>query len=611
MDTSPAADGEAPSAAVLGRLLVIQQAIDALPDEQRLSAFVRRALAGVPGIADAHVHLEGRTVAPTPAIAALLRCCKGGADPGAAANLLRNIGHAGHCFPIHAPEQHFGCLVVQIADARALRPYRDFLSNISSTIGRVLSARLYQARLVQLNEELRQARDSLELRVAERTRELEYRATHDLLTGLANRPLMIDRLHAAIAHARREGRVVVVAYLDLDSFSFMNTGLGNACGDAYLVETAQRLCRVAPDRDAVARIGSDEFVIVLAGLDGVERCGPCLHALLAAVREPVRLEGKDVVVTGSIGASAYPSDGEDPELLLRRANSAMHRAKRSGKDGVQFYASTRDAAVAERMEREAELRQAIPGGQLVLHYQPKLNLRSGAWRGVEALVRWQHPRRGLLPPAEFIPLAEESSLIVALGEHVLAEACRQAARWQRDGLPRTPVAVNVAARQLRDRRIVEVVDGVLRDTGLHPSCLELEITESSIMHDLEYASTLLHELKALGARISIDDFGTGYSSLSALRHFRVDKLKIDRSFIQEIEQDQSAAAVTLAVISFATTLGMQVNAEGVETPGQAAFLQQHGCDEIQGYLLSRPLPAAALEALYRSGDPPPWHVATT
>jgi EAL domain-containing protein (putative c-di-GMP-specific phosphodiesterase class I) len=260
------------------------------------------------------------------------------------------------------------------------------------------------------------------------------------------------------------------------------------------------------------------------------------------------------------------------------------------------------------MEREAELRKAIPGGQLVLHYQPKLDLQTGAWRGAEALVRWQHPKRGLLAPGEFIPLAEESSLIVALGEHVLAEACRQAAGWHRAGLPGKSVAVNVAARQLRDRRIVEVVDAVLRDTGLDPSCLELEITESSIMHDLEYASTLMHELKALGVRISIDDFGTGYSSLSALRYFRVDKLKIDRSFVKDIADEQSAAAVALAVISFARTLGMKVNAEGVETPGQASFLKQHGCDEIQGYLLSRPLPAGELEALYRKGDPSGWHI---
>ena len=595
MDTEPCPD--APTAAVLGRLLVIQQAIDALPDDGRLADFVRRALAGVPGIADAHVHLEGRTTPPTEAIAALLVRCKGGAVQAPARNFQQNIGRDGHCFPIQTPDQHFGCVVVQIADERALRPYRDFLSNISSTISRVLASRLYQARLSQLNDELRQARDTLELRVAERTRELEYRATHDALTGLANRALLIDRLRAAIADARRDGRILVAVYLDLDSFSFMNTGLGNACGDAFLAETARRLVRVVSGNDTVARIGSDEFVILLAGLDSVERSGPCLNAMLAAVREPVRLEGKDVVVTASIGASVYPFDGEDPELLLRRANSAMHRAKRSGKDALQFYARTRDAAVAERMELEAALRQAIPGGQLMIHYQPKLDLRTHAWRGAEALVRWQHPTRGLLSPNAFIPLAEDSALIVALGEHVLHEACRQAARWHAADLAGKSVAVNIAARQLRDRRIVDVVGGALRDTGLDPSCLELEITESSIMVDLDHASSLMRELKGLGVSISIDDFGTGYSSLSALRNFPVDKLKIDRSFVHEIETDQSAAAVALAVISFARTLGMQVNAEGVETPEQLAFLQGLGCHLYQGYLHSRPVALEELKAM--------------
>ncbi|QOY92450.1 EAL domain-containing protein [Massilia sp. UMI-21] len=604
MATRPAPDASGPSAVVLGRLLVIQQAIDALPDDRRLADFVRRALAGVPGIADAHVHLEGSTTPPTAAITALLARCKGGATKSPARPLSQHVGADGLCFPIQASAQHFGCLVVQVNDEYALRPYRDFLANISGAISRVVASRHYQARLVQLNDELRQARDSLEQRVAERTRELEYRATHDLLTGLANRPLLIDRLQAAISHARRDGRLVVVAYLDLDSFSFMNTGLGNACGDAFLSETARRLCRAAPDCDAVARIGSDEFVILLPDLDCVERSGSLLQALMAAVREPVRLAGKDVVLSCSIGASVYPHDGEAPETLLQRANSAMHRAKRSGKDGVQFYAPTRDAAVAERMELEAALRRAIPEGQLVVHYQPKLDLASGAWRGAEALLRWEHPERGLLAPGAFIPLAEESALIVSLGEHVLAEACRQAMRWHAAGLPGKSVAVNVAARQLRDRGIVDAVSAVLRETGLDPGCLELEITESSIMHDLDHASQLMSELKALGVTISIDDFGTGYSSLSALRNFPVDKLKIDRSFVHEIDTSQSAAAVALAVISFARTLGMRVNAEGVESAGQLRFLKQHGCDEVQGYLLSHPLPAAALEALYRAGDPP-------
>jgi EAL domain-containing protein (putative c-di-GMP-specific phosphodiesterase class I) len=482
-----------PTAAVLGRLLVIQQAIDAMPDEQRIAGFVRRALGGFPGIADAWDHLEGHTRAPNPHMAALLARCQRELPAAPTRNFLRQSADGAQCFLIETPGQRFGWLVLQVDDDAALAPYLPFLSNISSTISRIVASRQYQARLTSLNQALQEARDHLEQRVAERTRELEYRATHDPLTGLANRALLIDRLRGAIAGAQR--------------------------------------------------------------------------------------------------------DGADAELLLRRANSAMHRAKASGKDNIQFYASARDAAVAERMELETELRQAIPAGELVVHYQPKLELASGSAIGAEALVRWAHPQRGLLAPDSFIPLAEDSALIVALGERVLLQACRQTRAWQAAGLDGKSVAVNVAARQ------------VLRETGLAPGCLELEVTESSIMHDLAHASWLLHELKGLGVSISIDDFGTGYSSLSALRNFPADKLKIDRSFVHEIETVPSAAAVALAVISFAKTLGMRVNAEGVETQGQARFLKQHGCDEIQGYLLARPVPPEQVEALLRQPDTGAWNAA--
>jgi EAL domain-containing protein (putative c-di-GMP-specific phosphodiesterase class I) len=320
----------------------------------------------------------------------------------------------------------------------------------------------------------------------------------------------------------------------------------------------------------------------------------------------VPLAGKDTVVTCSIGAAIYPLDGEEAELLLRRANSAMLRAKKSGKDSIQLYASTRDAAVAERIDLETELRRAMPAGELILHYQPKLDLATGTFSGAEALVRWDHPSRGLLPPARFIPLAEDSALIVALGDSVLLQACRQARIWREAGLGEKTVAVNLAARQLRDGRIVETVKQALHATGLMPCSLELEITESSIMHDIGYATSLLHELKDLGVAISIDDFGTGYSSLSALRNFPVDKLKIDRSFIHEIETAPSAAAVVLAVISFARTLGMRVIAEGVETVAQAEFLERHGCDELQGFLVASPLPADQLLDRFRQPVAMPW-----
>jgi diguanylate cyclase (GGDEF)-like protein len=598
MDVAEQTDTPAPDAKVLGRLLVIQQAIDAMPDEVHIAAFVSRALASLPGLDEVHVDLDGHTMPPSPYMATLRTRCEQGASPVPVLNFMRHLGTGVQCFPIDAPGQRLGWILLKVNDEEALRPYVAFLSNIAGALGQLLVARHYRDRLAKANDELRQARDGLELRVAERTRELEYRATHDQLTGLSNRALLIDRLQGAICAAQREGRMVAIVYLDLDSFTFINTGLGNACGDEFLRETARRLARLVRDGDTVARIGSDEFVILLGGLDAAERSSARLNAMLAAVRQPVPLAGRDAVVTCSIGASIYPLDGEDAEILLRRANSAMLRAKSSGKDNIQLYASTRDAAVAERIELETELRRAVPGGELVLHYQPKLELATGRFAGAEALVRWDHPKRGLLLPASFIPLAEDSALIVALGERVLVQACLQARIWREAGLGDKTVAVNLAARQLRDRRIVDTVKEALATSGLAPGSLELEITESSIMHDIGHATSLLHELKDLGVAISVDDFGTGYSSLSALRNFPADKLKIDRSFIHEIETVPSAAAVVLAVISFARTLGMRVIAEGVETAGQAAFLQRQGCDEIQGYLVARPLPAEqALERM--------------
>ena len=606
MDTLPGmGEASTPSAAVLGRLLVIQQAIDAIPDDVRTADFVRRALSAMPGVADVFLYLKGVNK-PPPDLVDLLERCASEIPERPTQNLQRALAPDLRCFPMYVPGEHLGCLALRVADEPALRPYLPFLSNISSAITRKVVARRNQIRLAQLNEELRDARDSLEMRVAERTRELEYRATHDPVTGLANRALLIDRLRSAISNAARDGHMVAVVYLDLDSFSFMNTGLGNDCGDAFLCETGRRLCRLVRESDAVARIGSDEFVILLAGLENVERSSARLSAMLAAVREPMPLAGRDVVVTASIGACVFPLDGADAELLLRRANTAMHRAKASGKDNIQFYASTRDAAVAERMALETELRQAIPAGELVVHYQPKLDVATNTFVGAEALVRWQHPERGLLPPGQFVPIAEDSSLIVALGEYVLRQACLQARLWHEAGLGGKTVAVNVAARQLRDGRLVDAVKEVLGETGLAPGCLELEITESSIMHDLDHATALLHELKGLGVSISVDDFGTGYSSLSALRNFPADKLKIDRSFVHEIETVPSAAAVALAVISFARTLGMRVNAEGVETLGQAKCLKKHGCDEIQGFLLARPVPADQVQALFRQPGLASW-----
>jgi diguanylate cyclase (GGDEF)-like protein len=595
------------SAAVLGRLLVMQQAIDALADEQCIAAFTERALLAMPGVRQAYVHLHGHTHPPDQAVEQLLAQCE------------REVGHARprkvfktadrthvHCFSIETPTRKFGILLVVAVDDALLRPYVPFLGNTANTISRVLEARLYEARLAKANEELRRERDDLEIRVGERTRELAFHATHDQLTGLANRALLIDRLQQAIATGQRLARMVAVVYIDLDSFKFVNTGLGSACGDQFLQETARRLAALVRDDDTVARIGSDEFVILLNGLENAARSVARLNALLAVVREPVVLDGKDVVVHCSVGVCFYPPDGDTPEILLRRANAAMHRAKESGKDNIQFYAAGRDAVVTERMDLETELRQAIAADSLVLQYQPKLDLDSGKLVGAEALVRWMHPTKGMILPSRFIPLAEESTLIVALGERVLVQACRQAKLWQDAGLEGACVSVNLAPRQFRVGDIVDTVARALQTTGLDPGRLELEITESSIMHAVDHMTTVMHRLKQLGVSISIDDFGTGHSSLSALRNFPLDKLKVDRAFVHEIETEPNAAAVALAVISIAKSLHMRVIAEGVETAGQADFLKQHQCDEIQGFLIAPPLPADRLQAMLGMPGPFGW-----
>ncbi|HJV79373.1 putative bifunctional diguanylate cyclase/phosphodiesterase [Noviherbaspirillum sp.] len=593
----PNVNGEqAPNATVLGRLLVIQQMLDALPNEERMGEFARRALMTVPGVADVYVNIHGHTVPPNPDMEDLCKKYEQALQDLTTLSFV-TTSPAIHFFPLRTEKNTFGLLLVRVSDESLLNPYLGFFSNICNAIGIVLETRMYQAKLARANESLRQARDELEVRVAERTRELEYLVTHDRLTDLPNRILLIDRLQHALASARRNERMVAVIYLDLDNFTYVNTGLGTACGDEILKEIAHRLSSQVRENDTVARIGSDEFVIILTSLENKFYCGARLTAILTAVREPMTIDGNDIIVTCSIGACFYPLDGDEHELLLRQANAAMHRAKTTGKAGIQFFAESRDSAVIERMQLEAELRKAISNGGLVVHYQPKLDLRASKFCGAEALVRWLHPVKGLIQPSDFIPLAEESMLIISLGEWVLMQACLQVRIWQEAGIEGAAVAVNLSVKQFCDGHIVEIVRKVLRDTGIAPWRLELEITESSIMHDLNYVIELMHELKQLGVSISIDDFGTGYSNLSSLRILPADKLKIDKSFVHEIDTMQNAAAVALAVIAFAKSMGMRVVAEGVETAGQAKFLHQHGCDEIQGYLISRPVRAEQAQEL--------------
>ncbi len=442
------------------------------------------------------------------------------------------------------------------------------------------------------------ARDISERKRHEET--LLHQARHDGLTGLPNRTLILDRLQQAIAHARRSGRVLAVAYLDLDHFKDVNDTLGHGTGDALLCEAAARIGVVLREGDTVGRQGGDEFILLLPDLMQLGDAAIVAEKILAALAQPFVMNGHEVYVTASLGLSICPLDASDAEALLRNADVAMYRAKEEGRNTFRFYVQEMDAQMHARIEIEHDLRLALKRDELLLHYQPRVSLTSGAVLAFEALVRWNHPRHGLIGPDRFIGVAEATGLIAQLGDWVLEEACRRTRQWQTQGLPEICVAVNLSARQFRDPGLVERVQQVLADTGLDPRHLELEITESTVMQDSEAAADTLRALKALGITLSVDDFGTGYSSLSYLKLFPIDALKIDRSFVRDIMTDPSDAAIVRAIVNLSHSLGLVVVAEGVEDAAQAAFLRDAGCDELQGYWFSRPLCETSAEDMLRS-----------
>ena len=424
--------------------------------------------------------------------------------------------------------------------------------------------------------------------------EMVQRATHDTLTGVANRPLLVDHLRHGIAYGQRYDRMVATFVVNVDHFKYVNQSLGHDAGDELLKGVAQRLRSALRDHDSVARLGADSFAMTLIDIENLGGAAQAMKRVLVAVRAPFMIGSQEVVVTCSVGCALFPNDGPEPETLLRRADTAMRHARTLGGDCYYFYSADSDRYTEERLYMEAHLRRAVDNGELLLQYQPQVSAHDGRVIGMEALVRWKHPEMGLVSPGRFIPVAEESDLIVAIGSWVMEEACRETRALHDEGFAVGHVAVNLSPRQFRDERLIPKVAEILARTRLDPKHLELEITEGLAMKDVDAVVAKLKELKSLGLLMAIDDFGTGYSSLSYLRRFPIDRLKIDQSFTREVNSSPDGAAIARAVIQLSHALDLKVIAEGVETEDQLGFLRDNGCDEIQGYFFSRPLDPKAL-----------------
>ncbi|WP_252272948.1 putative bifunctional diguanylate cyclase/phosphodiesterase [Pseudomonas subflava] len=433
------------------------------------------------------------------------------------------------------------------------------------------------------------------LRVKDSEANFTHLAQHDALTNLPNRLLIRDRMEQAIGHARRDGCQVALLFLDLDNFKTINDSLGHAAGDELLQEVARRLHEALRDIDTVSRQGGDEFLVVLADVDDLAAVSSLAGQVQQRLAQPFALKGMQIVTSSSIGISLFPGDGEDFDTLLKHADMAMYQAKAAGRNAYCFFDPRMNADNRERLALELDLRQALSRDEFELHYQPIVDLGSGRLLAAEALLRWRHPERGMLGPDRFIPVAEQSGLMVEIGEWVLHEACRQAMLWQAAGQPRFAVSVNLSAVQFRRGDVVKVVEGALNRFGLSPSCLDLELTESILLQDPQE----LARLKALGVKLSIDDFGTGYSSLAYLQRFQVDQLKIDQSFVRGLDGNPQNRAIVTAIVQMARSLGLHTTAEGIEDEPTRALLAELGCDQGQGYLFARPAPAAEFAAFAR------------
>lgn len=432
-------------------------------------------------------------------------------------------------------------------------------------------------------------RDVTERKAAEER--IQFLAYYDALTELPHRALLQDRMEVALADARRRGEKIAVMFLDLDGFKEINDSFGHSFGDVFLKEVAKRIQDCGRERDTVARVGGDEFVVLQSSAKEAADAAIAAERIMTALSEPFVIQGQSLNASCSVGVSMFPEHGTDSEVLIRNADAAMYCAKSDGRGKIRFFTNEMNVEAQERLTMDKNLRLALDREEFFLVYQPQVKIETGRIIGLEALIRWPHPKLGLIPPDRFIPIAENNGMIVPIGEWVLRTACAQARKWQDDGLAAVPVAVNVSAVQFRQEGFPALIRKVLMETGLSAGCLELELTESLLLSDVDVVFATLRELKKMGLQLAIDDFGTGYSSLSYLKRFPVDKLKIDRSFVRDIAVDSEDAAITTAIISMARNLRLNVIAEGVETEEQMSFLRDHGCDEIQGYYFSKPLSA--------------------
>jgi diguanylate cyclase (GGDEF)-like protein len=467
------------------------------------------------------------------------------------------------------------------------------LRHVDAAVQRALNHR-------SLIREKEQYRAQLEQLLEERTAEVDFLAYYDTITQLPNRALFEDRLAQAIAMAKSSGQMLGVLFISLDQFKKVNDTLGHGPGDILLREFAERLKSCVAQTDTIARFGSDEFALLRTQIEDADDVIETIGSLSQVLKFAFELDGQELFATASVGISLFPFDGDDGQTLLKNAGAALYKAKRSGGANYQFYTADIHDRASRRLSLETTLRRALQNQEFLLHYQPKVSVDSLEITGVEALVRWHHPQLGLISPAEFIPLAEDTGLIIPIGQWVLKEACLQNKRWQNQGFARIRMAVNISARQLHDQAFADTVIRTLRETDLEPEYLELELTESSIMQNVELAANVLSRLKAMGIYCSIDDFGTGFSSLASLKRLPINALKIDKSFVSEAPSEPDDAALVLAIITLAHNLRLKVIAEGVETEEQLRLLHLLRCDEIQGALFSKPLPADALESLLDS-----------